>query len=360
MDLNKISAKHFLLLILAVTMIAIRSYTSIFIKLGGRDTWILSIIATLIISLYLFILIKISISTNTFDLNIIFKKCTNKYIGKILLFLFVLGLFLSSIESASVQASSIHTNFFLATPTWFCLLFFIIPSAYLVSRKFNSILILSIITTTLTLIGDIIIIILVMKYLDLNRLMPILREGKAINKIICTILLTGSLSSLSISLPFLKYIDKEKGLSLNSMLALIIAGFLISTASAALVSFLGIERAGSIFYPEYVECQRVKIASFLEFGELFYIFRSVCMWFMKYILSFYGILLLLKDRIKNKKLFIGIYSVIAFIICNYITTNQYILFDALKMLQIINTFTFLLVPLIAYIAYYLNNKPHKK
>ena len=114
--MDKISSKHFMILILAVTTIAIRSYSSIFIKYGGRDSWLISIFSALFIFLHLYLLLKICIKTNTYDLNVIFNDSFNKIIGNILKFMFIIGLFLITIESSCIEASSIHSNYFLNTP----------------------------------------------------------------------------------------------------------------------------------------------------------------------------------------------------------------------------------------------------
>ena len=100
----------------------------------------------------------------------------------------------------------------------------------------------------------------------------------------------------------MKFLTKEKGLKTDVSLSLIICVSLVISSLISKITFFGPARAGNIFYPEYVEAQRVQIAHFLEFGEIFYIFRSVCMWFIKYLLSSYGILLLYEDKIKIIKM----------------------------------------------------------
>lgn len=357
--MNKISSKHFLLFILAVTMISIRSYSSIFINLGGRDSWIISILATIIIGLFFIILLKINVKTNEFDIKIIFDNCGGKAFGTILTFLFSIGLSLICIESTSVEASSVHNCFFLSTPTWYCILFFIIIAGYVISRNINSLIIMVVSIVSLTILGDIIILLSILKYLDLNHLLPILREGLIKNKLLCLVSLVGTLSSISITLPFLKYLHTKKSIMSDSIFALLICGFFISTSLGSIISFFGLERSTNIFFPEYIECQRIKIANFLEFGEIFFIFRSVCMWFLKYILSIHAILILYKDKIKTPNIFIIVYSFFVFVISNYISNNQYILFYNLKYLQYILIVPFIIIPLLAYSCFYFKNRNSK-
>ena len=173
--MDKLSSKHFMFFILGCSMIALRSYSSIFVRLGGRDTWILAFFASIIFIIITMYLLNICIKSQTFNIKDIFFSSSN-WLGQIYMFIFAVGLFSCAVESASVEASSIHTNFFLSTPNWYCLLFLIIPAAYILTKQMNTILILVIITVTLTLVGDVALLALVSKYLDFNYLLPILGE----------------------------------------------------------------------------------------------------------------------------------------------------------------------------------------
>ena len=57
--MNKISAKHFILFIFSVTYISLKTYPSLFIKEGGRDTWLYTLIIYLIFLFYYFIILII-------------------------------------------------------------------------------------------------------------------------------------------------------------------------------------------------------------------------------------------------------------------------------------------------------------
>ncbi|MDS0525575.1 endospore germination permease [Clostridium sp. SHJSY1] len=354
--MNKISTKHFMFFIIATSTIALRTYSSVFINYGGRDTWIISVIASTIIFFYFSFLIKTCNTTNTYDFDTITCNSTSTFIGSCLKLMFSLGLFLSALESCSVVSSSIHTNYFLDTPTWYCLLFIIIPAGYVISKSLNPIIILTIITITLVLVGDLILMLLVSKYLNFNYLLPLFNSGFSYSKWICLLLIIGSLSSISITLPYLRYLDKKASLLKHSKIAIVFCTIIITFSFLSAIAFFGPEMALNFFYPEFVAAQRVQIASFLEFGELFYIFRSVCMWFIKYILSSYGIIILYKDKIKDKKLFIFFYSLIMFTVSFIFTENQYFLFSSLKLLQIINIFIFIFIPIISFLIFCFKHK----
>jgi len=350
--MNKLSSKHFMFFIITTSTIALISYSSIFINYGGRDTWLISIFASLVIFFYFIFILYICRKTSTYNINEVFSKVLPNKINNILIFIFSIGLFLSALESSCVNANSIHTNYFLHTPTWYCLLFIIIPAAYVLLRNFNSILILVIIIGTFALIGDIILIALLAKSLDFHYLLPIMKNGTTGDKWLCALAITGSLSSLSITLPYLRFLDKKESLLKHSSIAIIISCLLITLSFILALTFFSPYRAGKIFYPEYIASQRAQIAGFLEFGELFYIFRSVCLWFIKYILSSYGILLLYKDKIKKKNLFVIFYSITLFVLSFIITQNQYFLFYSLRLLQFTNLVLFIAIPLIVFIIFY--------
>lgn len=322
--MDKLSSKHLILLIIAVSIISLRSFSSIFISIGGRDTWFLALIASLIMTFFIWIIFKHIIKTSYFDMcrdNIILKAIS------------VISLFLLCIESATTEAASIHNNYFLNTPSWFCLLFFIISATYVACKSFNSVLITTIVLVIINLIGDIIILILASKYLDLNNLLPIFSSTSTKDKFMCTISILGGLSSIIIIMPYLRLLAHKRSLLSDCILSLLIVGVIITTSFATMIAFLGSTRGGYIFFPEYIEFQRIKIADFIEFGELFFIFRSVCMYFTKYILCLYGLKLILKKTESKNTLFVTLISIAVFIISNYLSNNTYTLFNFLQLLM---------------------------
>ena len=347
--MNKISSRHYIFLLLSVSTIALRSYSSIFISDGGHNTWLLVTIAYLITLFIAILFFKKYIKLELYDFYSLLTYITPKIIGKILLLLFCFGLYLNAIEATATQTNSIHINFFINTPIWYCLIFFLIPSTYAISRNFNTIVITCIVTVTLVLIGDIIYLILIAKYIDFSNLLPILKNIQLKNSLLCIIKLIGASSCIFITLPFIHYITDSKKLILNATLAIIITIFLISTALISVIGFYGYENAQNIYYPEYILCQQIEIGDFFEFGEFFYIFRNVCLWFLKYIICSMGILFAFKDKIKNKTIFISIYTVTVFIASMILANNQLYLFDMLNYLQYTNILTFLVVPVISLI-----------
>lgn len=354
--MNKLSTKHFMFFIFCTMVVSLRIYSSVFISSGKRNTWIIALFSGLIIVLCYLYILEISSSRNTLSIASVYNKAYPKFLSTLLLSTFVLGLFITSVESISSYASSTHTNLFMDTPIWFCILFILVPSCYILTRKFNSILIIVIITSIIAIIGDIIYLALIIKYLDFTKLLPMANNIFNFNSLKCFFLILGSMSSVMITLPMLNYLNDTKSLIKHSFISIVLCIILIDISLITLITFFGPERCSNIFYPEYIQSQRIQIVSFIELGEIFYIFRSVCMFFIKYLLASFGILTILKDKLKNKTLFVCFYNIIIFCLSIFLTKDQYMFFYNLELIQYILIGTFLIIPLITYGIFHIKNK----
>ncbi|RXM71565.1 hypothetical protein [Clostridium tetani] len=65
--MDNINAKHLFFIISAITIVSLKTYPTIFIRNAGRDSWIVVIIASLIILFSFIFMLKTSLKTNTFD-----------------------------------------------------------------------------------------------------------------------------------------------------------------------------------------------------------------------------------------------------------------------------------------------------
>ena len=162
--MSKLSAKHFVLFIFGVTFISFKTYSSLFISEGGRDTWIYTIIAYIVFLIFAMYLVYVMDSRKTYDLTQIFTLGLSKTLGNILLFIFSIGLFLAALESATVEANAIKTNFFIETPVWYILIFFLLPSFFLIGKKFTTLLIFIILTSSSLIINFINLSLITEKY----------------------------------------------------------------------------------------------------------------------------------------------------------------------------------------------------
>lgn len=354
--MNKISSKHFILFILGVTIVSIKTYMSVFIDIGGRDTWLSAILAGVIFIGFLIFITNIYKVTNTFDMNEVFLKALPKPLALIALFIFIFALFINSIESAAVEANVLHTTLFIDTPVWYALIFFIAPSLFIFSKKIRTILIFVLISVSIFLINGVAFFLLSQGYKDINYLLPVLGTGISLKFFYSMLLILGGLSSFMIVIPFLKFIDKNEHINRHSFYSGIIAiAFVVISFVGAITAF-GPFRAANIFYPEFVLSQRIEIAGFLELGELFFIVQTVVGLFIKYVLSTYSILLILDKFLKNKALFIGVYTFIVYVLANFLGMNNFYLYSSLKYIQIVNLIAFLIIPLLVFAIYYLRFK----
>lgn len=352
--MSKLSAKHFILFILGVTFISFKTYSSLFIAEGGRDTWIYTIIAYIVFLIFSMYLIYIMDSRKTYDLTQIFTLGISKILGNILLFIFSIGLFLASLEAATVEANAIKTNFFIETPVWYILIFFLLPSFFIIGKRFTTLLIFIILTCGSLMVNFISLSLITEKYKDMKYLLPVFSNGVNTDLLKTSLLIIGSLSAFVIVLPFLKYLNKDNKLKKHSFIALLIVGFICIYSIVGILATFGPLRASNIFYPEYVQSQLVQIGGFLEFGEFFFVFQTVVGMFLKYLIATCGIYLIYEKKIESKNTFITVYSIVIFILACFLSRNNYTLFNILKYYQYVNLVTFVIVPLIAFLTFQIN------
>lgn len=358
--MNKISSKHFVLFMIGASIISAKTYLSIFIDIGGRDTWLSALIASILFILFLNYIIHIFKISKSFDITEIFKSSLPKIIYIFYIIFFIITLFLNALESASVEANIIHSTLFINTPIWYCLIFFLLPSLFIFNKKIRTLLIFILVSVFTLIINGILILILTQSYKDINNLLPVLGNGFSSGFITSIFLILGSFSTVMLAIPFLKYIDNYSKLRKHSLFASFIIIAFIVTSFVSVITAFGPLRSANIFYPEFILCQRIKISGFLEFGEIFFITQSVVGFLVKYILSSYAIIILCDRFIKKRKIFIGIYTFIIFVFSNFLALNNYFLQDALKYLQIINLIIFLIIPLLLFIIYHIKFKIKKK
>ncbi|VYU32099.1 endospore germination permease [Clostridium tertium] len=357
--MNKISTKHFILFILGTSIISCKTYLSIFVDVGGRSTWLASILASFIFVCFLLFIMNTFKKTNNFDIVDIFNKSTPKFISSLFLIIFILALFLNAIEAAAVEANVLHSTLFIDTPIWYALAFFIVPSLFIFGKKIRTLLIFLIISFSIIIVNGILFFLLTQSYKDINNLLPILGDKPISNFLYSALMILGSMSSFMIVTPFLKYIDKTEHIRIHSLYAGVISSAFIILSFIGVITAFGPLRAANIFYPEFVLSQRIELAGFLEFGELFFIIQTVVGLFIKYILSTYSILLICNKFIKRKAVFIGVYTFLVFVLSNFLGVNNYMLYDISKYIQGVNLIAFIVIPFIVFIIYYFKFLPKK-
>ncbi|MGL4873192.1 MAG: GerAB/ArcD/ProY family transporter [Clostridium sp.] len=358
----KLNSKHYIFFILAVSTISLRSYSSIFLRISGRDTYLSVFFASLILMLFFLFIIYTSIKRKNFNFESVFFKVYPKPIALLFLFFILLGFFLTSVESASIYASSIHTNIFIETPVWYCLLFFFIPISYVATKDLKTISYIVLICVFVVLISSFFMFFALLKHKDFSFIFPILFNGISKEIILSFFLSLGSFSSIVIILPYLRFVKDFQHLMKYSGLALIFIIISTTVYFFSMIVAFGPLRAGNIFYPEFIYYQRLQLHGFLECGEFFYILRIVFIYSLKYLLCFKSITLILDKRIRNKNVFTILFSFLAFLLSLYFASNQFFLFSILRYYQLVILIIFFILPLLTYTIYFFKTRKssHKK
>ncbi|MEG1482419.1 GerAB/ArcD/ProY family transporter [Clostridium sp.] len=354
--MNRLSSKHYVFFLLVVSLVSLRGYSSIFLKIGGRDTWLAALIAGLIFILYAFFIFYVSKKTSTYDIRDVFNETYPKIVSNFLLLLFSVGLFLDSIESAAAQCDSIHSNIFIETPIWYCLLFFIIPGMYLITKRIDTLVVVIIFTVLVAIGSDIITEIFTAQYQHPLNCLPILPNGFTNDFLMCIAMSLGSFCSIAIVFPFLRYVNKNEHLVRNTTLTTLVIVVIVVFSFFMLVATFGRIRSGNISYPEFVAAQRIQIKGFIEFGDLLFFMRTIPIWLVKYVLCAVSILYLFKDKFTNKRIFAVIYSIAAYICAYLVGKNHFLLFEFLKYYQFVVLALLGIVPFLTYLIFFIKWK----
>ena len=342
--------------ILALSIISIDGYSSMYISQGGRNTWIFTIISSLILIFYGYFLFLVCNKTKTYDFKKIIYSSLGTKIGNFYLFLFGICLILSAIECASVNASTIHTNLFLETPIWFLLIFFIASTFYCLTKPLDTLLILVISLISIAIFSGIFIEILVFKYVDFKNLFPVFETSFNLHQLKCIIYQIGAMSSFILAFPLISNVQDKKNLKKYSLFIFCFIAQISIYLMITIIGTFGANRAGNIFYPKLIQSQKVYYGGFLENGELFILFQIILNWSLKYLISLNILFELFKEKFKNKNFFACTISIIIFVACCFFSENILFLINYLKIYQYINFIVLFAFPLIIFSIYLLKNK----
>lgn len=246
-----------------------------------------------------------------------------------------------------------HTNMLLETPTWFLLLFFLLPAAYTVSRDKVSIVSVTMIGIILICMAGINLAMLTAKYKRLDLLFPIFENGITPGFLISIVEIFGLYASVSITLPYLEDITDNKRLLKHSLIGMLIIAQMEIIAIAGVISSFEIDYLKTMAYPKLLQTQLVQFARFMESGELFVMLQILGGWYLKYAVSFYALLRtlhLLKISYRGNILII---SSIVFVISYIISDNLFVLFRYLNIYTYFCIFNFGLVPTVMAVIFYM-------
>lgn len=270
------------------------------------------------------------------------------------MYIYISTLIITLVECASVESDVMHQNILINTPHWYLILFFVAPVIYILGRNLTAIIILNIILITLIVLSGISLAILTANKHIFSLLFPVFQNGITKGFIICIIKTVGLYGCISITFPYLSKIDDKKDEMLRSIkwgLLFLIQMQILSIAHLIMTFGPSIY---SMNYPKIIQTRLISIMQFLEFGELYVLFQAVCGWLIKYIITFYGLLIILKTfNLKRKHLTILTYilSVIVYIAAYFASKNSFVLFKLLNYYQYICLINFIIMPFIVFTIY---------
>jgi spore germination protein (amino acid permease) len=354
--MNKFNGSHLFFILTGITIISMKTYPTIYTTIGGRDSWISVICSGLILFAFAYIIITISKKNNNFNIREIYCTALGKTLGTIFLCFFMFSMFLTLVECSSVEANSMHTNMLHDTPPWFFIAFLIIPAIYTIVKGRNSVIIVTIVAIALIIIAGISLAILTQQYKHIQYLFPIMGNGITMHFAGSIVKSLAYLSSFSIILPMLTEFNNKNSLRkyIGWTLVFIIQLAIVSTIGV--LTTFGPARLNPIYYPKTIQAQLINYFEFLEGGELYVLLQLLGGWYIKYILTFLSIdMLLEKFNIKNK-LIIFIITALVGISAYFCSSNTILLFKLLNIYLNIILVNYFIIPLIVFIIYHFRNK----
>lgn len=354
--MDKFTSKHIAFVLLGTSIVSMKTYPTILTRSGGRDTWIAVIISSVLIFLYIVYSMRIFQKCNCFNLYKIYCMSFGKIIGNILYCFFMLTLFFTLIEGASVEASSMHTNMLIETPSWFFMLLFVLPAIYTVNQDIVAIISVTMIGITLITLAGINLGILTIRYKKPSYLLPVFEHGITPGFIACILKSLGIYSCVSIAFPYIRYIKDKSKLIKHMIIGLIYVLQMEIIAITGVIMTFNVERLNPMSYPKLLQTQLVSYFRFLESGEFFVMLQILGGWFIKYVLTMFAVLLLLKDIKLDNKYSIYIISAFVYAASFFAGKNLFILFKLINYYTYISLINFFIVPLIALSIFSIKNR----
>lgn len=258
---------------------------------------------------------------------------------------------LTLVESAAIESNSMHTNMFIETPTWYLLLFFIVPIIYTIRKDIVAVITITIIGIILIMIAGINLSILTARYKSYKLLLPILENGIHSGIVIAIIKILGLYGSLSICLPYLPKLGTTEKMTRFVWIGLLIVIQMQIVSTAGVIMTFGPEKTINFSYPKLIQTQQVSYFRFLTLGELYVMLQILGGWMLKYLITFYGILIILKGfNLKRKHLIVLTYiiSALIYITAYFVSKNLFILFRFLNYYAYICLINFVIIPFIVF------------
>lgn len=349
--MDKFNTRHLGFLFLAAAIVSMKTYPNVFTNNGGRDSWIAVIIASAIIFVYFVAVLKLCKRTNTYDMVKIYRAAVGEKLGNFLLGLFALTLFLTMVESAAVEASSMHTNMLLETPVWFFLLLFVFPAAYTAGRDLVGIVTVTVIGISLIIFAGTSLAFLTSKYKESYLLFPVFQNGVNKGFLLSILQILGLYGSVTIVFPYLTEIKSKKHLLRDSIISILfIIQMQIVSITGVLMSF-DVERVNNIPYPKLLQTQLVSHFRFMEAGEVYVMLQIVGGWYIRYVVAFYALIKVLSALNIRHKYHILIITCLTGVAAYFAGNNLFRLFKLLDVYTYICFVNLLVIPAIIFMIF---------
>jgi spore germination protein (amino acid permease) len=346
-------------IIWGLIIVSIKTNINVFIREGGRDSWISMMFASFTILFFLMYVLKIFINNKDLNFVKVYKTALGNFLGSIFLFLLILTMFLTLIEAASVESNSMHTNLLIETPPWYLTMFFIIPAIYTVKKGVTPIIGVCIIGILFAMFAGINLVILTSKYKDYNYLLPVLKNGFTTGMFRAYIKSLGFYGNVLVLFSYFSFVKDKKSIKKYCLVAILIVIQMHIVSMVGAIASYGADRVVNISYPKLNQTQEINYFGFLESGEFFVMFQIIGGWFVKYTLSFYALLKTLNEmNIKNKYL-IYIISLLVFILTYFTATNIFFLNKFLNFYAYVCLINFIIIPFIMVTIFKIRTKTTK-
>ena len=354
--MDKFNTKHIMFIIFGVSIVSLKTYPEIYMNSGGRDSWIAVIASSIIILLFSIYTMSICYKNKCYDIKKLYCDSIGNFFGNIFLFFLLMTIFLVMIESLSIEANSMHTNMMLETPVWFLMLFFSVPALYTLKKGKAAIMSISIVGLLFIFLAGINLGILTIKYKHFKYLFPLFENGLTLNFLFSILKSLGLYGSFYIVFIFLDSLDKDTSLKKYVLIAIIIVIQMEIVSSIGVISTFEIKHAKTMWYPKLLQTQLVNYFGFLESGELYVMLQIIGGWYIKYILSFYAFLNLLKKLAPNFNISPVVITVFVFLISFLLANNNFLLFKWLNYFSYMSLINFIIIPFIMFTIYGIKNK----
>ncbi len=349
--MKSMSTRHLLFFIPAVVIVPSKTYQTLFTKYGQRDSWIAMTIALVIVYAFITFIIWVCKKKNCFDMVEIYRGAFGKVMGNILLVFFYMTVFLTLLETTSVESAAMKYQFINFNPYWGFLLLSVVAGLYIILLGYRSVLVVVSIGIIFISVSGVSLAVQTHKFKDYSRLLPILEYGLNQDFIRCVIMLVGSLASLVILVPLFKDVrDKKNLMRMNSIGYAFSAQIHIFAITGSLATF---EPALANTYPftKLTQTERIMHFGFLETGELFVMLQIVGGWVVRFVTTFFVFDQMLRYMSVKKRGLNILISVLVFVVSYLMGRNLFNLFKYLNIYVYISFVNFFIIPLLTFTVF---------